>query len=83
MVGYTFVMTSHVRTAPDASAFGMRFLLCFVWGFTQVISKLTAPGISLVMQSGLRSAISAVLLLLWALARHVARGGCAGWLGNF
>jgi drug/metabolite transporter (DMT)-like permease len=45
--------------------------LCFVWGFTNVLSKLAAPDISLVMQAGLRSLIAAALLMLWARYRGI------------
>ncbi len=45
--------------------------LCFIWGFTHVVAKLTAPHISMVMQSGLRSGISALLVLIWAGARGI------------
>jgi drug/metabolite transporter (DMT)-like permease len=56
-------------------------LLCFCWGFTHVVAKLTVPGVSLVMQSGLRSAIATVLLLAWAWRRGIplfARDGTLG-----
>jgi drug/metabolite transporter (DMT)-like permease len=56
-------------------------LLCFCWGFAHVVAKLTAPGVSLVMQSGLRSAIAAVLLLAWTRRRGIplfARDGTLG-----
>jgi drug/metabolite transporter (DMT)-like permease len=41
-------------------------LLTAIWGFTQVAVKLAASDISVVMQAGLRSIISVVLLLGWA-----------------
>jgi drug/metabolite transporter (DMT)-like permease len=45
--------------------------LCFIWGFTNVFSKLAAHDMSLVMQAGLRSVLAAVLLLLWAQRRGI------------
>jgi drug/metabolite transporter (DMT)-like permease len=45
--------------------------LCFIWGFTNVFSKLAAPDMSLVMQAGLRSILAACLLLLWARHRGI------------
>ena len=45
--------------------------LCFIWGFTNVFSKLAAQDMSLVMQAGLRSVLAAVLLLLWAQRRGI------------
>lgn len=46
-------------------------VLCFCWGFTHVVAKLAAPGISLVMQGGLRSIIAAVLLFVWTRYRSI------------
>ena len=58
---------SHALRQPvDATAASLMALLCFCWGFSHVVAKLTAPDVSLVMQGGLRSAIATVLLLAWA-----------------
>jgi drug/metabolite transporter (DMT)-like permease len=59
-------MTPVLRQPVDATAASLMLLLCFCWGFNYVVAKLTAPGVSLVMQSGLRSAIGVVMLLAWA-----------------
>ena len=40
-------------------------LLCCLWGFTHVFSKLAAGDISLVLQGGLRSIIAVPLVLAW------------------
>jgi drug/metabolite transporter (DMT)-like permease len=40
-------------------------LLTALWGFQQVAIKLAAPDVSLVMQSGIRSVVATILLLLW------------------
>jgi drug/metabolite transporter (DMT)-like permease len=40
-------------------------LLCFIWGLSQVTTKLAAEGVSLVMQAALRSAVAAALLFAW------------------
>ncbi len=70
-----------LRQPVDTTAASVMLLLCFCWGFTHVVAKLTAPGVSLVMQSGLRSAIASVLLLVWARQRRIplfARDGTLG-----
>ena len=46
-------------------------LLCLCWGFNYVAAKLAAPGMSLVMQGGVRSAIAAILLMVWAQLRGI------------
>jgi drug/metabolite transporter (DMT)-like permease len=46
-------------------------LLCFLWGVQQVVVKLTAPYMSLVMQGGVRSLLATVLVFAWARARGV------------
>ncbi len=63
--------THAIRQPVDATAASLMLLLCFCWGFTHVVAKLTAPGVSLVMQSGLRSMIAAVLLMAWARRRGI------------
>jgi drug/metabolite transporter (DMT)-like permease len=57
------------RKPPDATAVSVMVLLTFIWGFTQVAAKLAADDISLVMQGGVRSVISAALVFLWARIR--------------
>ena len=46
-------------------------LCCFVWGFTNVVTKLAAADISPVMQGGLRSILATVLLMMWARWRNI------------
>ncbi|HTT36198.1 MAG TPA: DMT family transporter [Burkholderiales bacterium] len=46
-------------------------LLCFLWGCGHVVAKLAAPGMSLVMQGGVRCVIALALLLGWARLRAV------------
>ena len=53
-------------------------LLTALWGFQQVAIKLTAPDVSLVMQSGIRSIIATVLLFVWARLRGMALFGRDG-----
>jgi drug/metabolite transporter (DMT)-like permease len=60
-----------VRHPVDATAASIMVGLCFIWGFTNVFSKLAAHDMSLVMQAGLRSVLAAVLLLLWAQRRGI------------
>jgi drug/metabolite transporter (DMT)-like permease len=55
-------------------------LLCFLWGFTYVLSKLAAYDVSFVMQAGVRSIIAALLLMVWARLRGVPLFGRDGTL---
>lgn len=57
------------RQPLDATAFSLMTLLCFLWGVQQVVVKLTAPYLSLVMQGGVRSLLAVALLVVWARAR--------------
>ena len=60
---------SAIRKPVDATAVATMTLLCLIWGFGHVAAKLAAPGLSLVMQGGLRCAIALVLLVGWARLR--------------
>jgi len=60
---------SAVRKPVDATAIATMTLLCLIWGFGHVAAKLAAPGVSLVMQGGLRCLIALVLLVVWARLR--------------
>lgn len=57
------------RKPLDAAAVSVMVLLCLIWGIGHVVAKFTAQGISLVLQSGLRSVIATVLLLVWVYFR--------------
>jgi drug/metabolite transporter (DMT)-like permease len=59
---------SSARRDLDGFVVGTMVLLCAIWGAQQVAIKLAAPDVSPLMQVGLRSGISAalVLLLVWA-----------------
>lgn len=46
-------------------------LLCFIWGLSQVTTKLAAEGVSLVTQAALRSVVAAVLLFGWMRMRRM------------
>jgi len=59
---------SSQRPHLDAAAILLMVLLCACWGFNQVAIKLANAGISPMLQAGLRSCGSA--LLLWAWSRH-------------
>ena len=52
------------RQQLDAAAIALMVILCACWGFNQVAIKLANVGISPVLQAGMRSAGSA--LLVWA-----------------
>jgi len=71
------------RKPVDTTAFTIMVLLCFLWGFTHVATKLAAADISLVMQGGLRSVLATALLLSWARVRGIAlfRGDGTLWAG--
>ena len=56
---------TQVRRPLDAFAVSTMVLLCFIWGLSQVTTKLAAEGVSLVTQAALRSAVAAVLLFIW------------------
>src|SRR5258706_8265254 len=61
-----------MKRAPlDSVAFATMVLCCFVWGFTNVVTKLAAADISPVMQGGLRSILATVLLMIWARMRNI------------
>lgn len=59
------------RRPLDAAAFGVMLLCTALWGFQQVMVKLAAGDVSLVMQAGIRSVMAAVLLLAWAKIRNI------------
>ncbi len=68
------------RGALDAAAMLALLTLCVLWGLTQVAIKVGNSGISPLLQAGLRSAGSALLLWGYARARGVplfARDGSA------
>ncbi len=75
-------LPSH-RQPLDATAVSTMVLLTSLWGFTQVAVKLAANDISFVMQGGIRSVISVLLLLGWARYRGIALFGRDGtwWPG--
>ena len=59
-----------IRKPVDATAVATMALLCSIWGFGHVAAKLAAPGMSLVMQGGLRCLIALVMLVAWARLRR-------------
>jgi drug/metabolite transporter (DMT)-like permease len=69
------------RRPLDATAFGAMVLCTALWGFQQVAIKLAASDVSLVMQSGIRSIVAAVLLLAWARTQSIALWRRDGTLG--
>ena len=58
-------MTEMQRKPLDGTAFGVMVLCTALWGFQQVVIKLTAADVSFVMQAGIRSIIATVLVLFW------------------
>jgi drug/metabolite transporter (DMT)-like permease len=69
------------RKPVDATAASLTVALCFLWGFTHVVAKLTAPYMPLVLQAGVRSAIATALLLVWARTRGIPLFERDGTLG--
>lgn len=59
------------RKPLDAFAFSLMAVLTALWGLQQVIIKLTAPDVSLVMQAAIRSALATLLVLAWAAYRGI------------
>lgn len=64
-------MTLPARRPVDNPAAALMVLLCLLWGFSHVFAKLAAADISLVMQGGVRSLLSAMFLIAWASARGI------------
>jgi drug/metabolite transporter (DMT)-like permease len=62
---------SAIRKPIDPTAVATMALLCFIWGFGHVAAKLAAPGMSLVMQGGVRCVIAVVLLVGWGRLRAI------------
>ncbi len=60
-----------VRTHLDRSAAALMVVLCLFWGLQQVLIKLATPGISPVLQAGLRSLGAVVLVILWTVRRGI------------
>ncbi len=70
------------RLQLDAAAIALMTILCACWGLNQVAIKLANAGISPVLQAGLRSAGSALLVWAWSAHRGVrlfTRDGTLGW----
>ena len=59
------------RSHLDATAIGLLLACCFVWGFQQVLIKLTLPHIAPVFQAALRMAGASLCLLLWCRWRGI------------
>jgi drug/metabolite transporter (DMT)-like permease len=59
------------RQPAGLPAFFLMVFLCFLWGINQVMAKLAAPDMSLVMQAAMRSLIAVVMLVLWMRYRRM------------
>lgn len=59
------------RKPLDANAVSLMVLLCMLWGFSHVATKLAAGDISPVLQAGLRSLLATVLVMAWAGLRRI------------
>jgi drug/metabolite transporter (DMT)-like permease len=59
------------RKPLDGTAFAVMALCTALWGFQQVVIKLTAGDISYVMQAGIRSIVATALLFLWVLFHRI------------
>jgi drug/metabolite transporter (DMT)-like permease len=60
-----------VRLPLDRTAYTIMLICSALWGLQQVTVKLAAPGVSPVMQAGIRSLVATLLLLTWADLRGV------------
>lgn len=69
------------RTHLDTAAIFLMVLLCACWGFNQVAIKLANAGISPILQAGIRSAGSTLLVWLWSRHRRVPLFERDGTLG--
>ncbi len=63
-------MTDTHRRALDSTAVLLMIATSAAWGFGHVAAKFAAPGMSIVLQTALRSAVGAGLVLLWAMHRR-------------
>jgi drug/metabolite transporter (DMT)-like permease len=71
----------NAATRPlDAAAVTMMTALCLSWGLNQVAVKLALPDIPPLIQSTIRSAGAAVVVLVWARLRGVSLTGRDGTL---
>jgi drug/metabolite transporter (DMT)-like permease len=59
------------RKPLDGVAFAVMLACTALWGFQQVVIKLTAPDISYVMQAGIRSIVATLLVLFWISLRKI------------
>ncbi len=55
----------------DLTAMITLVVLCASWGLQQVAIKVATPGISPILQAGMRSSIAAVLLVGWMLLKRI------------
>lgn len=65
-----------------SAAMAILVVLCASWGLQQVAIKVALPGVSPLLQSGLRSLGATVLIALWMVARRVPafeRDGTLWW----
>lgn len=53
------------NTILDLKGIALLIILCASWGFSQVVIKVTIPTIPPVLQAGIRSIGSSILVLLW------------------
>lgn len=71
-------MSSERKHHLDSTAVLTILACCVVWGLAQVAAKLTLAEVPPLLQSGLRSAGAAVLLLLWVRWRGLSVFGADG-----
>ena len=71
-------MTTPRKQHLDGVALAVLLACCSVWGLAQVAAKLTLAEVPPLLQSGLRSAGAAVLLVLWSRWRGLSVFGADG-----
>ena len=66
------------RKNIDARATGLMVLLCTIWGFQQIVMKITVPDVPPIFQVALRTAVSGLMviaLIRWRGGRVIPRDG--------
>ena len=70
----------HSHLTP--TAMGILIVLCASWGLQQVAIKIAIPGVTPILQAGLRSVGAALLIWVWMLVRRIPvleRDGTLWW----
>lgn len=66
------VVMKPTNNALDVKGILVLLVICASWGLSQVAIKTAIPGVSPILQAGIRSIGSSALLILWMRFRHIA-----------